>query len=330
MSKLFWDIETAISGSFSSAGRDPIVMISVAIDDKEPEIHTWLDSENTIKYDSEKDMIESFIDMLDTYSLNVSFNGFRFDIPYLKKRAELLSLKSDYSSTSVDLYPLSKHVYPYLTNFKLDTISKYLLGEGKNDMDFEEYKIIINQAMNKKQVKGLASIIDYARQDCVLLQKISKFILKYGYDTKLKIYPKLKSIPGYYKNVSFIQATSSPYDKQPSMKESDIAQLGWIRFIENSPNPYISIMCLNDKYWIGLNDKKELITWKIKPECIFEETFYKVFLQEAMTKDLEFAYSETVSILDYPDEDNLITKDGIIYDDLSIYYKIVRKNLMLD
>ena len=100
-------------------------------------------------FNSEKELIENFFEIITEYPIIVTFNGDNFDLPYLYNRARKLGiayipLKTMASSVTtagtihIDLYPLFKNkslkVYTFGNKYKtfgLDAISKALLGHGK-------------------------------------------------------------------------------------------------------------------------------------------------------------------------------------------------------
>jgi hypothetical protein len=131
----------------------------------------------------------------------VSYNGFGFDIPYLCQRMMLAGLpapnitqidtfSSQYLKTpiktpwgveskwsfttsgidNIDLLPIFRKIYPDLPNHRLETVSQFLLGEGKVDVDIEEYQEAIKDPLEYHDF--LQKFIEYSRTDSLLLHKL--------------------------------------------------------------------------------------------------------------------------------------------------------------
>lgn len=91
---------------------------------------------------SEPEMIKTFGEMIKDYDILVEFNGDRFDIPYIRKRIQMikrkLGIELEDVFSSVVSFDLMKCIKPYkfalgLPNIKQKTIEKYL-GIDRVDM----------------------------------------------------------------------------------------------------------------------------------------------------------------------------------------------------
>ena len=86
-------------------------------------------------YHEEKKLIDSFFDFCKTYDVLIHYNGSGFDIPYLKKKCEQLTISFQISHMqSFDLY---RKLYPFkkllsVPNIKQKTIEE-LCGLYRND-----------------------------------------------------------------------------------------------------------------------------------------------------------------------------------------------------
>lgn len=155
------------------------------------------------RFDTEADLLRGFRSqvMVDANpDVLATFNGFGFDLPYLWKRAELLSrddfffcdriithrceahtkelsssalgqnnmfLIDMYGRTNLDLYHWIK-AREKLESYKLDACGEHFLGEKKIDMDYKELF-----RMARGTPKEIALVGLYCLQDCYLLVQLS-------------------------------------------------------------------------------------------------------------------------------------------------------------
>lgn len=167
---LFWDLETEIPPvGFSNGSNDRIMFASIYPGETgEVEVHTWFPITGSVQHESEKHLVAYLLEWL--CKPNVTYNGTRFDWPFLRKRAKLYGLEIPAEQIHYDLYFICKRLLD-LPNYKLDTVGKYLLGEGKCPVDFDEYKVICTKLLRKQSV-DVGNLIKYSAQDTLLLCNI--------------------------------------------------------------------------------------------------------------------------------------------------------------
>lgn len=174
------------------AEKDPIVLISCAF---EPEFQGKEDMVLVAKpgktdgkhFADEEEMLEGFLDVLDRYDPDIitGYNVEDFDLPYVLQRLEKHGLPKDlgrcekhsyfrkFGNTSdvtivgravVDPYQILKRdPYTRPMRYNLDTVSQKLLGEGKEDVEYDEMKELWGS-----QGEKLQRFVDYSRQDARL------------------------------------------------------------------------------------------------------------------------------------------------------------------
>lgn len=149
---------------------------------------------NTILFDNESDMLNSFLDLIDDADVLSGWNSEGFDIPYTVNRVTKVLSKEDtrrfclwdqfprkreyekygkaavtYDLTgrvhldSLELY--RKYTYEERHSYRLDAIAEYELGETKT-----VYEGTLDQLYNN----DFRKFIEYNRQDCMLLDKLDK------------------------------------------------------------------------------------------------------------------------------------------------------------
>lgn len=175
-----------------------------------------IDNTNILSYRTEGDLIEGFATLVTTLNPNViiGYNIFTFDIPYLINRAKdpcmcfsdldrigfhqtnhSKEITIKWSSSAfkdqefqfldaegrlfVDLLPLIKRDFKF-NNYKLDTVAKEILKEGKHDLNakaiFKCYKIGMQKdkagVYTNKARKAMALVGKYCIQDSALLLRL--------------------------------------------------------------------------------------------------------------------------------------------------------------
>lgn len=152
---------------------------------------------------TEKELIEKFYELWKEFSPTeiVHYNGYSFDIPYIIEKTlfykidpgSLGFLVSDSQTVetrqirlatkslptkkttwllpgvkNIDLLPFFRRFYPELPNHKLDTVSRYILSEGKTDMSIERMFRIVGNGTPKER----GEVIHYCFVDVLLLLKL--------------------------------------------------------------------------------------------------------------------------------------------------------------
>ena len=164
---LYFDIETDDSIGNIEVGRD--------------EILSWSACDNNgktyQKYGDEAKILRSFVKTIEKYDIIAGWNSEDFDLPYIQLRCEKYGIKYNWKSIiHLDMLQRAHKLYSYdathigLANFKLNTFSKFFLGETKTELDgvkiHELYKTNIDLLM------------EYNLNDAILLKNL---------DAKLKI-----------------------------------------------------------------------------------------------------------------------------------------------
>ncbi len=134
-------------------------------------------------YRSEKELIERIIDIIKQYPIVITFNGDKFDLPYIRRRGEAIGIpnireyiklgRNDARITwgvHIDLYEFFKNVsiktYAFSNSYdivSLDSVAKALIGEGKIEFEKSFEEASIYEAM------------DYAYQDAEITYKLTEF-----------------------------------------------------------------------------------------------------------------------------------------------------------
>ena len=103
-------------------------------------------------------LIQSFFAFIKSYDYLVHYNGTGFDLPYLKKKCQLLNLPYHFDHIkSIDLY---KKIIPYkpifqLRNYKQKTIERFLNVNRQDTFDGGDLIEIYQNYIGKKQYEAL-------------------------------------------------------------------------------------------------------------------------------------------------------------------------------
>lgn len=164
---LILDIETM---GFSSV---PIILIGLARikDNNIISIDQYL-SRNIRE---EPAMLMALVRYLRKNDTVITFNGGRFDIPFIEERFSFHKIKESlYTKTHHDALPLSRHAWKKkLPNCKLATLEKYILGiERKDDVPSRSVPNFYNAYIRQKNVGPLIPIISHNKQDLITLAMI--------------------------------------------------------------------------------------------------------------------------------------------------------------
>lgn len=177
LSRLFWDLEVSPNVLFSwRIGRKVSLIPDNIITERaiicvcykwehEKEIHslTW------DKNQSDKTLVKKLVKIVQSADEIVAQNGDRFDVPWLRTRflyhggIALPRLKT------ADTFQWSKRNF-YFNSNKLDYIADFLGIGRKLHTDYNLWKSIILH----KDAKALARMVEYCKQDVVLLEKVWK------------------------------------------------------------------------------------------------------------------------------------------------------------
>lgn len=142
-----------------------------------------LDNYTVEVFRSEKQLIERIIEIIKEYPIVVTFNGDKFDLPYIRKRAETIGIPNirDYIKLGrndaritwgvhIDLYEFFKNVsiktYAFSNAYdivSLDSVAKALIGVGKIEMEKSFEEVSIYEAIN------------YAYRDAEITYRLTEF-----------------------------------------------------------------------------------------------------------------------------------------------------------
>jgi uncharacterized protein YprB with RNaseH-like and TPR domain len=163
---LIFDIETM---GFSSV---PIILIGMArIKNDELLIDQYL-SRSTRE---EPAMLRAFMDHVMKHDTIITFNGTRFDIPFVEDRLSYHKIEETlYNKTHHDALPLSRYEWKKkLPNCKLGTLEKHILGiEREDDVPSRSVPDFYRSYVKNKNVGPLVPIIGHNRQDLITLARI--------------------------------------------------------------------------------------------------------------------------------------------------------------
>jgi len=169
---LYWDIETDDRNGDISIGRDRIVSIC-AIDNN--------GNKFKICYDDEKRILEEFIKLLGNYDMIVSWNGYKFDEPYIKARLLKNSIYFSFKSIiSIDLMKVFMSSFAvshsagkrYLESYALNNIAKEFLHDSK--LDIEDEGVMYGGKIWKLFTENRDKLLRYNLQDCVLMKNLNE------------------------------------------------------------------------------------------------------------------------------------------------------------
>jgi len=212
-----FDIETLSPERFSNPKKDPILMISLALEKKEILLTTnpKLKGGRGVKvFESEKEMLQAFLDLLGKEGIDVlvTYNGDGFDLPYVKERAKALGMRAGFPPLGeepsirtsgprdeitrlhgiqhLDAYKLLRFLNRFavvnLIKFDLESVSAALFGEEKEKITASE----INRIW--KTGKGLKKLAAYCIEDSKVALKIglrySPLVLELGKLVKLTMF----------------------------------------------------------------------------------------------------------------------------------------------
>jgi uncharacterized protein YprB with RNaseH-like and TPR domain len=119
----YLDIET------TGLGNAPLFLIGLMYQEGEALIIDQLFARD---YTEERPVLDFVRSFLDRYDLIVTFNGDRFDIPFIRERMAFFGIEFDPSVSSLDLLPVSRSLLGTKTpNHKLQTLERYVLGRKR-------------------------------------------------------------------------------------------------------------------------------------------------------------------------------------------------------
>jgi len=149
---------------------------------------TWDD-----KHD-DKDMLELFVNELQSADEVIGHNGDRYDIPWIRTRCLYHRIPMMPDIKSLDTLKKAKSRF-YLNSNKLDYIGQFLKVGEKIHTGFDLWKKVCFE--NNKE--ALVEMVDYCKQDVLLLEKVYQEIdnyVKHNTHTGVIINDDVLSCPG--------------------------------------------------------------------------------------------------------------------------------------
>jgi len=190
-----FDLETYSPGRFSDPFQDPILMISF-YSEKEKKVLTWKKTKasKTEVYETEKQMIEAFIELIKKSDLDgvITYNGDLFDFPYLIDRTKTLGIKFNIDfnekpprkqrkglENAVKLNGL-QHIDCYklmqlLTRFQVINLLKYDLESVAQQIFGKEKEKLQSKKINEIWDSGreFQRLVDYNLEDSEATYKLA-------------------------------------------------------------------------------------------------------------------------------------------------------------
>lgn len=123
----------------------------------------------------ESAILTAFVNSLRDSDTIITFNGKRFDIPFIEERLSLYKIEESlYNKIHYDALPLSRSAWKAkLPNCKLGTLEKHILGiERKDDVPSRSVPDFYRTYIRQKNIGPLIPIIDHNKQDLITLAKI--------------------------------------------------------------------------------------------------------------------------------------------------------------
>lgn len=150
----------------------PIILIGLAyIRDNNVIVDQYL-PRNTKE---EPAILKAFVDRLIENDTIITFNGNRFDIPFIADRLSHHKIEGSlYDKTHYDALPMSRSAWKAkLPNCKLGTLEKHILGiERDDDVPSRSVPDFYRTYIRHNNVGPLIPIIDHNKQDLITLAKI--------------------------------------------------------------------------------------------------------------------------------------------------------------
>lgn len=166
----FMDIETL------GLSNVPIILIGVAElskNGKSIESTQYLLREKS----EEPAVLESFMSHLDEDSVYVTYNGAKFDVPFIKNRCDYYRINYEHSLIHYDLLYFARRLWKSkVPNCKLTTVEKYLFDiERTDDVPGSHIPSYYETYLKENNIGPLIPIIEHNRMDIVSL---AKFLMK--------------------------------------------------------------------------------------------------------------------------------------------------------
>jgi len=179
--RLFFDIETSPNiGFFWSSGyklnipHDNIIQERAVIcvcykweHEKQTQYLTWNNGDD-------RELLEKFMQIMDSADEVVGQNSDNFDIKWLRTRCLSHGIQAQPEYQSVDTYKLAKKYFRFNSN-KLDYMSSFMGFGNKLHTGYDLWKKIV---LNNDQ-KAMNQMVKYCKKDVLLLEKVHNKMKNY-------------------------------------------------------------------------------------------------------------------------------------------------------
>jgi uncharacterized protein YprB with RNaseH-like and TPR domain len=130
-------------------------------------------------YTEERAVLIQTSGFLERFGVLVTFNGMRFDIPFLQERMVYEGLEFSPPAVHVDLLPVARRVLKKRTpNHKLQTLEKYLCNRKRvGDVPGSEIPGVYHDFVRTKDAGDIAQVFHHNRLDLLtMLQLVTVFL----------------------------------------------------------------------------------------------------------------------------------------------------------
>ena len=130
-------------------------------------------------YTEERAVLGFTADFLKSFEVLVTFNGVRFDIPFLSERMVYEKLEFDPPSLHIDLLPVARSVVKNRTpNHKLQTLERHLLNRKRiGDVPGSEIPGAYHDFVKTRDAGTMAGVFHHNRLDLLtMLQLVTVFL----------------------------------------------------------------------------------------------------------------------------------------------------------
>lgn len=189
--KLFFDIEVSPDlvmswgiGNKISIGHESIVQERAII----CICWKWAGEDKTysLKWDKgcDKKMLQQFAKIVDSADEIIAQNGDNFDIKWLRTRCLYHNIPISSKFNSIDTLKMARSNFRFNAN-RLDYMGKFLGFGGKIKTDYDMWKKILLE----NDSKSMTLMIDYCKEDVVLLEKVYNKLQEYSPIKKFRYKP---------------------------------------------------------------------------------------------------------------------------------------------
>jgi DNA polymerase elongation subunit (family B) len=180
--RLFFDIETSPNiGFFWSAGYKINISYENIIQERAIICicYKWADDDkiHSLSWDknqSDKSLLEKFIEIANEADEIVGHNGDKFDLPWVRTRCLYHKIPVFPNYTTVDTLKQARSKFRFNSN-KLDYIAQFLNLGGKISTSYDLWKNIVLH----KDDNALKQMVEYCKQDVNLLEQIYNLLSSY-------------------------------------------------------------------------------------------------------------------------------------------------------